>query len=247
MYENNKVIIFSIVNDQKKFDGFKESLNGQVHVNYKLIPILNYNGEFDSARRAFNQSAENIDGTYYVFSHPDIRFLDSNALSDIMEQIFVLDDFGVVGVAGAMRKGKHGRKIITTIVQGNKKEKVGERINGITETQTVDECFFVIKGSYFQSHHFSDSPGWHLYSVEYCLEALRNGNKNYVVPARIWHMSSGASLDEKYMEQLEKLIRNYRDYFALIYTTVKAWPTKGSFAFLYRKYYWLKQRIKRII
>ena len=45
MYENNKVIIFSIVNDQKKFDGFKESLNGQVHVNYKLIPILNYNGE----------------------------------------------------------------------------------------------------------------------------------------------------------------------------------------------------------
>ena len=86
-----------------------------------------------------------------------------------------------------------------------------------------------------------------MYGVEYCLEAIRNGKKNYAVPGRLWHISPGNSLDEKYMSQLEDIIQMYKKEYSMICTTVKGWHTRGVASFMYRKYYWIKQRIKRMV
>ena len=246
MDSNNRIAIFTIVNKEEVFRGFVDSLETQKNVSFELFPIMNCHGEYSSARHAYNEAATGKDFKYYVFSHPDIRFLDENALSDIIGYIDSLGSFGVAGVAGAVRENR-GRKILTTILQGADKQSFGEQVNKPEQVQTLDECMFFVDKDYFNQHPFSDTEGWHLYSVEYCLDAEGNQMKNYVVPSRIWHLSAGSSLDEKYMSQLEKLISDYQDRYEVICTTVKAWPTKGAGCRIYRKYYWLKQRIKRAV
>lgn len=242
-----KLSVLCIANDKKIYDDFLENLAEQKFKDFELITALNMNGEYSGARTAFNENASDAKGEYLMFIHPDVRFLDENAFGDIVYMLDREAPFGVAGVAGAVSDGKGGRDILTTIVQGEAKEKVGSCIEKAEEVQTLDECLFVIEKDYFEKNPFSNQPGWHLYCVEYCLNAIRDGRVNKVLPSRIWHMSAGNSLDEKYMDQLEKLIEKEKDQFDLICTTVKAWKTGGRAASAYRKYYAFKQKAKRMI
>ena len=64
--------------------------------------------------------------------HSDIRFQQKDSLSSIIEYVNNLDDFEIVGVAGA-KKGKDGkREILTTIVHGNNKENA-EKLNKLSK------------------------------------------------------------------------------------------------------------------
>ena len=246
MNYKKRIAIYTIVNKQDIFDEFKLNIYEQKGIDYQLYKISNCKGEYNSARKAYNDNATDNNVDYYVFLHPDIRFIDKNALADIMKSIDSIGDFGVVGIAGAREVG-NTREIISTIVQGEQKRRVGTFIDRPTQVQTVDECLFVIKRDYFVENKFSEKDGWHLYSVEYSLKALKDGKENFVVPARVWHMSPGSSLDEKYMSQLEIILQEYKRDYYIICTTVKAWQTKGLTAYVFRKYYWIKQRIKKTI
>lgn len=241
------ISLITIVNDKDVYEGFLNSLGKQKNADYELIPIYNTNNEYQSARSAYNDAAQTAKGTYLCFVHPDVRFLDTDSLANILDQVMSIDDFGVIGIAGAQARGRKNRVILTTIVQGKQLNRVGEMISKPEEVQTVDECLFIVKNEYFQSVHFPQKDGWHLYGVEYCLQALGKGKKNYVIPSKIWHMSDGKSLDCKYVSQLNSLVKEYKNDYKLICTTVKAWPTRGICARLYRKYYWVKQYIKRKI
>ena len=240
--------ILTIVNRQEVYEEFLRSLEQQEGVSFELRPVFNLRNEYDSARRAYNEAVRKAKGTYLLFSHPDIRFLSSSALKSIRDQAEALGDFGVVGVAGAKKKSGTAGEIIAGIVHGPNKEKIGDRrITAPEEVQTVDECLFLIRREDLLSHPFPDKPGWHLYAVEYCLDSIRRGKTNYIVPAEVWHLSDGKSLDEKYVAQVDALVKERRNQFDVIYTTIKTWPTKGLSASLYRKYYWLKQRVKRAV
>ena len=94
---------------------------------------------------------------------------------------------------------------------------------------------------------FSNINGWHMYAVELCLQLLREGYINYVLPCDIWHKSSGSSLDSSYVLTLEKIVRLYSKDYKYINTTVKQWKTTGLISSLYRKYYFFKQFVKRRI
>ena len=74
-----------------------------------------------------------------------------------------------------------------------------------------------------------------------------NNLHNYVVPAEMWHMSDGKSLNPAYMKTLEIMIDRYGTYTDYFNTTVRQWKTTGVSATLYRKYYYLKQILKRIL
>ncbi len=245
---SKQLSVLTIVNRQDVFDGFRKSLESQEGVDYELLPIFNLKGEYDSARRAYNEAAGEAEGTFLLFSHPDIRFLKPDALKRLIQQAENLQDFGVIGVAGAKKKEDGTGEILAGIVHGTNQDRFGNRqIESPEEVQTVDECLFLVRREYFRDHPFVEKPGWHLYAVDYCLDAILNGKKNYAVPAEVWHMSDGKSLNETYVSQVDKMVRERRDQFDVIYTTIKTWPTKGLSAFLYRKYYWLKQRIKRAL
>ena len=239
-----------IVNKQEIYKDFLDNLDTQEEIEYEIVPIFNYNNEYRSARQAYNNATKKINGDVLIFMHPDIRFLHKHSLKNFVESIHSIKDAGVIGVAGA-RASKDKPSvgdILSGIVHGLDKRELGTvQIKKTEEVQTVDECMFAVNKKYFLEHPFSDLSGWHLYAVDYCLEALKNSRKNYVVPSQIWHISDGVSLDEKYVEQVEIIIKKWRDYYNVIYTTIKTWPTKGVYAYIYRKYYWIKQRIKRMI
>lgn len=229
----HKFSIITIVNKDDVYQQFKSELEEQSNADYELIKINNDQGQFDSAREAYNAAAAKANGEYLAFLHPDIRFLDKNALADIFKQIESIKDFGVAGIAGCPVELRNGHYILlTNLKQGAKCQDIGDNISGITEVQTVDECFFVMKKSFWEKVPFSDIKGWHFYAVEECLRAAIQGKKNYVVPARIWHKSDGASENLQYVEIGKEIVRRYGKHFPYINTTVSKWETHGL-----KKYY----------
>ncbi len=241
--------LITIANKENIYQEFKKGLLKQQNINYELIKVKNDHNQFSSARKAYNTAAKKASGKYLVFLHPDIRFLDRRALYDVLKQITALNDFGIAGIAGSPKKlWKNDQSyIVTTMIQGINKEHVGEKINKVTEVQTVDECFFVMKRSYWQLHPFSDIQGWHFYSVEQCLRAIQSGKHNYVVPSRIWHLSTGVSEDSNYVKIGKIIVQRYGQNFPYINTTVTKWDTHGL-----KKYYtpWLhlaEHRLFRVV
>ena len=83
-----------------------------------------------------------------------------------------------------------------------------------------------------------------MYAVEQCLRLRRAGYQNYVISARIWHLSKGGSLEQSYLRTLEELIGEFGADTDYLNTTVKQWATKGRKAALYRVYYLHKMKLK---
>lgn len=241
--------IVTIVNKKDIFEDFCKSLETQSGVSFELIPIYNLSGECGSARSAFNSVLNKCNGTFVVFTHPDIRFETSNELYNAKKILSRITNFGVIGAAGATAEKYHKNKrvIYSNMVHGIDKKNAGIRIDSIQEVQTIDECFFILDKRYITETKFSDLNGWHLYAVELCLQCILENKKNYVIPLNIWHLSDGKSLDSNYIFQLNKIIEIYGKDFPIFYTTVKIWITQGIWPKFYRQYYFLKQVIKRKI
>lgn len=234
-----------IVNKEPIYQQFLYNLTTQLDVTNELIEIDNRNNQYSSARAAFNENIHRANGEYLIFLHPDICFLDPYALRDIMTHVRSLGEFGVAGIAGTPEQlVNKERVILSNILHGYKMHPAGEIISRPTEVQTLDECMFIVKADYFRQSPFPDVAGWHLYCVEHCLQAIRDGRKNYVVPAHVWHHSAGKSLDWNYIPQLEILISKYKDMTPLINTTVRKWHTRGFCYRIFRRYYMCKQWLK---
>lgn len=240
--------IITIVNNLSVYQGFVNSLKDQTYKNYELLPVDNCGNQHISARALYNNQALKAKGKYILFTHPDIRFNTSNSLQEIINVVNNIEKpYGILGVAGAPDRHGEKRVIYSTILQGKEKgDSAFKKIDVPVEVQTVDECFFIVKREEFLKHNFHKKNGWHLYAVELCLDAILRGEKNYVIPADIWHMSAGNSLDPNYVKQVKNLTKEYSKDFPYIYTTVKLWKTRGIDSKLYLEYYFLKQQIKKI-
>lgn len=221
--------IITIVNKEKIYEGFLKNLKEQEGVQYELIKINNDHNQFSSAREAYNDAMKKAHGDYFIFLHPDMRFLDKFALKDALEQIVKIDDLGVAGVSGCPFELHHHKStILTTIVQGDPYYHFGKSIDKVTEVQTVDECFFVMTRGFCENHSFTDVKGWHMYAVEQCLIALLNNKKNYVIPARMWHYSPGNSENWQYVQTGREIVKCYGNHFSSINTTMTTWNTKSK-------------------
>lgn len=239
------ITIVTIWNKQEIFSEFVSALKRQEGVDYTLLAIENADNRYTSAREAFNAQLGKIETELVLFLHQDIRFLDEHALRDILAYVEKLGEFGVAGVAGCP-EGEVW-KICSGIVHGQSARPAGQPVQAPVEVQTVDECMFFMRLSQLKAHPFSDLAGWHMYAVEQCMELRRAGLRNYVVPARIWHLSKGGSLDATYIKTLERLIARYAGDTEHLNTTVKQWNTRGLKARLYRAYYLRKLKLKRYL
>jgi len=247
--EKPLISIITIVNNNEVYDKFKTSLDTQLNIAFELIKIDNVTGTFQAARDAYNAAAKNAQGKYLVFCHPDIRFLNNHALHDIINYTMSLESFGVVGVAGSPYElTENNRIILSTILHGDQKKPAGQEIIKPTEVQTVDECFFIMTKKQWSIQHFSNESGWHLYAVEQCLASNKQGLKNFVVPAKLWHTSDGKSEDYHYYTYLRHLVNKYKSSIPRINTTVKMWSTRGLKSKLIIAYWqlnrWVKGKLK---
>lgn len=240
--------ILTIANNMDMYSHFISTLDKQKNIEYEILCIENYDNHILSARDAFIKKATESKGDILLFVHPDIVFLNDNVLHDFTETFCSLNKVGVVGVAGSPEKiVNNNRVILSNIVHGPDKRKAGIEIEKPEEIQTVDECMFAIKTDIFKKIGFLKFEGYHLYAVELCLNCILDGLNNYVVPADIWHVSDGRSLNPQYVQTLRKLGNYFSESFEYVNTTVKRWKLRGICAKLYMLYYLIKQYIKKIL
>lgn len=239
------ITIVTIWNKEAVFREFVEDLKRQEGVEYTLLDVDNSKNRYSSAREAFNAQLPHIETEYVAFAHQDIRFLDRQALADILHWVQQQENLGIAGVAGCPEGERW--ELISNIVHGADAVPAGRPVEKAEPVQSVDECLFILKTEVLRRYPFSRKTGWHMYAVEQCLELAAAGYDNVVVPARIWHLSSGDSLDHTYLYTLEEMIRQYGSQTLYLNTTVKQWKTQGTKARVYRCYYLQKMKLKRFL
>lgn len=236
------ITVITVWNKPALFAQFQQELEGQQGVEYTLLAVDNSQNRYLGAREAYLSQLDQVQTEFVVFMHQDIRFQDENALADLIAAAQKLDNLGIAGVAGC----PEGERWIlcSDIVHGKDALPAGEPVKGSLPVQTVDECLFLMKTDIARKYPFSRRGGWHMYAVEQCLQLRRAGYQNYVLSARIWHLSKGGSLEQSYLKTLKELIAEYGDDTPYLNTTVKQWKTKGWKASVYRVYYLYKMKLK---
>lgn len=234
--------IITVWNKPELFSEFQQELKRQQGVAYTLLGVDNSQNRYLGAREAFLSQMDQVQTEFVVFMHQDIRFQDENALRDLMASAEALEDLGIAGVAGCP-EGKDWI-LYSDIVHGKQALPAGKPVGGSMPVQTVDECLFLMRTDLARKYPFSRRGGWHMYAVEQCLRLRRAGYQNYVISARIWHLSKGGSLEQSYLRTLEELIGEFGADTDYLNTTVKQWATKGRKAALYRVYYLHKMKLK---
>lgn len=234
--------IVVIINKAEFQEKFKQVVLTQKDISLELIIVDNISNQYKGARSAFNSVKDILKGKYIIFMHQDIQFLNEYTLNSVYDYLECLNDFGIVGIAGAEKiNGK--RIILSNIKHGKNKVNVGKHIRNITKVDTVDECFFVIRNEIFKSYPFSNRLGWHLYSAEQSLMYEKIGLKTFVIPINLWHLSDGNSLDHNYIKILKEIANDYPEISSLS-TTVKLWKLNIFHKFFYLNYFMFKQLLK---
>lgn len=134
------------------------------------------------------------------------------------------DILGVAGVrfesselSGLITDMKHIHPYADEIIYAGRNRVEG----GITECDTLDECFFGGRTKHFRDYPFDEvtCDNWHLYAAEACLNAKVNAHaKVCVCSADIIHMSAG-NVNSAFVEGFCKLCRKYAGDFPFIRTT----------------------------
>lgn len=216
--------IISIYNKKEVINKYlKTSLDKQINVKYEEIFVDNSQGKYLCAKEAIQSVIDELNGKYIIICHQDIEFKSKDSLKNIIDTLDNISEFGVVGVAGVNKK-----QIISNISHGiNKMPVTSNTINKESLCETLDECLFIIKNETKYINEFKKiiCNTWHLYAVEYCLRMRILNEKVYVIPADIYHVSSGDSFNNSYYEQLRIITKKYHKEIKSINTTMGFWNT----------------------
>ena len=189
------------------------------NIKYEFVPVDNTKNKFSSASKALNYGASIATGDIFIFSHQDIYFKTPDELRQLTQCIQSCEDGSVIGTQGV----RDGSKIYyTNLTSGIKLDEnlVFDYEPKKYRVSCVDEGLFGMKRTTWDTHNFDEflCDNWHLYCVEACLYARKQGYKVYVYPSQIHHFSRGI-ISLSYMVGLKRLCRIYRRDFKYIWTT----------------------------
>lgn len=238
-----KFTIMTVWNDENMFRQLQENLAGQTGVEYTLLGVDNRGNPYPGIRQALLDHLDQVDTPLVLFAHQDIRFLEADALSQFVAQVEKLENLGVAGVAGCPAGSQW--QLLSNIVHGKNMTPAGKTVSAPQAVQSVDECLFAMEFSTLKKLPFTATPGWHLYAVEQCIQAQQAGLTNYVVPASLYHLSDGKSLDPSYLTMLKAMCKTYD--ISHLNTTVKQWRPGTFSGRCYISYYYMKQKLKRFL
>lgn len=170
-----------------------------------------------SAAEAYNTTIqERLDeiGEYIIFTHQDIAFDTFNFLHTIVEHL-MRNPYQVIGVAGM----PWGGKTLSNLLYLRTKERITDQeLDTPTEVASLDECLFATTLLLYEQVKFDEAVcnHWHLYAVDFCLEAQRKCHARIVViPDQIYHKyeAGGLSTDNYFLSSLWKMVLKYdKDY-----------------------------------
>ena len=222
--------VFSIIcvfNNSKKLDQYLIKSLEQQTVPFELITIDNTEGNYRAAAPVLNQAAKSARHEYLMFVHQDVALDSKDWLAGAASDMKTLDGLGAAGVAG--RRPFTG--LVASVTNGVPPRYVGWRkLKKPVNVQTLDGCLMIVHKQTFSRVCFDEETvdGWYLYVTNYCLDLIRHGYKNYVLPHHIYHESSGFSDGRLYQNAMDKIIDRHRDHVNVIYTTVGKWKTRSS-------------------
>ena len=144
---------------------------------------------YTSAADAYNAGIGRSSGEIMVFAHQDVYLPEgwANRAQKCIEAIAADDpDWGVIGIYGVKKDGRHAGHVYYHKV-------MGERFEGGMEVATLDELLLIVRRS--SGLKFDpDLDGFHMYGADICLEAGRRGMKSYAISAFCVHNSNDYKL-----------------------------------------------------
>lgn len=188
---------------------------------YNIILINSLDEGYKSAAEAYNRTIEKRKdkiGDILIFCHQDIAFDNIAFLQNIMSEL-TQNPNQILGFAGINKKGSvfSNLKYLENklfITRNQLKEK--------TRVLSIDECCFAMTKVVYESLGFDEyvCNHWHLYAVELCYNARRNGIPSYVMPDIIYHKKNnndGMSTDKYFLKSMWRLIKKYKKRIDCIY------------------------------
>lgn len=183
------------------------SLRSQTFRNFETLIVDTSKEVFASAAAALNYGASQATGEYLIFLHHDIEFSE-----DFIERLSVYCEqysFGIAGVAGAADGNTH--KVYSTVWHGPDRQIAGIENTSVCNIWSLDECLFIIKRDTF--HKFEDYGNtWHFYAVEYSLRCHEADEPVLLFPLKLYHASTGFSLDGSYYDTLRKVGKRHPNF-----------------------------------
>ncbi|KUG22599.1 hypothetical protein ASZ90_007621 [hydrocarbon metagenome] len=215
--------VICVYNNRTKLNDYLvKSLNRQT-VPFELIAIDNTTGKFNSAAALLNEAARKAKYDYFMFAHQDVSLGSKKWLESARKDLKKLYPFGAAGVAG-----KLDEELLASVSHGNPPHFVGKRrLRKPMRVQTLDGCLMIVRREIFLNIPFDEKAvdGWILYVANYCLDLIRQGYRNYVLPHEVYHESTGCDDRDAIQNVMNKIIARHKDHIKTIYTTVGTWDT----------------------
>jgi len=212
---------------------------------YEFINVENRDSRFSSAAKALNHGGKDAKGKYLMFVHQDITLLSDEVLMEAERMMDSLSNVGVAGVAG--KADDSG--VMSNITHGDPPTPAGTiSVKRPEKVQTVDECLVIVPRTVFESLKFDERvcDGWHLYTTDYSLDALKRGLDVYVLPLNVHHYPAGRLLYANpltgYYETLGRLLRKHKRDFRRIHTSMGSWSTRWPLSL---QLYAVRRRLRR--
>jgi hypothetical protein len=215
--------VICVYNNREKLDKYLvRSLKKQT-IPYELITLDNTTGKFCSAAPLLNETAKNARYEYLMFVHQDIALRAGTWMEKAVKDLEKLHRLGAAGVAGKIDK-----EILASVSHGNPPCCAGgKRLKKPLRVQTLDGCLMIVPKATFLKMPFDEAAvdGWMLYVANYCLDLIRQGYRNYVLPHEVYHESTGCEDRDALQNVMTKIIARHQDHVKTIYTTVGTWKT----------------------
>ena len=223
------VTVVCCYNNKKMYDEFISTLKTQT-VQCEIIGIDNTgNNRFSSCSSAYNSAINQIKTKYVIYSHQDILLNEPDTVEKFISYLERIKCDDILGVAGM----KFYSNITLTNIT-HRDNKTGELVHlasflsetsffesGMTECDTLDECFFGGYTEHFRNYPFDEivCNNWHLYAAEECLRTKSlNIGKVYACDVPLIHLSSGTR-SVLFQYGFYRLCRKYSASFPFIRTT----------------------------
>lgn len=240
-----EITIVCCWNNSAQYNKLLDSIANQ-EIDVYVVGVDNRKQIYKSCSKALNDATLDVHTKYVLYAHQDIVFLKRNTITQILKYLNMIHDNDILGFAGATFDS-HFVKTNVLISDGKNKEYGGSnRVNGIEQCHTLDECLFGGYTSYFKQTKFDEiiCCGWHLYTVELCLRTIVRGGEVYVCDVELIHTSRG-TIDSSYNDIYRNLCLKYHKYFKWLrtpccYYSRTSFPHRNIYCF--RKKVGLKAR-----
>lgn len=164
---------------------------------------------YSNVPEAYN-SANVVNGEINIYAHHDL-FLPpafKAELKQSIEKINSIDpNWGILGLYGATIENGQRKFYGYVRDRGNN---IGLASNLPHEVQTLDELLLITKGDFV----FDEQFDLHFYGADICMQAIKQGRKNYAIAAYCHHNSTlkRGYISQSFKDCKEKFKNKWKDF-----------------------------------